>query len=265
MAEQIFQRMENAGVVAVTPMKTAAKTVALQQLSHVILEYAVSHTNTEELHTEMSQILERYQVEKGNNSLPLQRMGKLVDSRKQQLNTQVLVQALEPAPIVYRSEEDSSLKQEERTSIEKIIDLTHSLIRNLNQDILNEITSLLKMFNVKLELYYFSNYKEALELLKEHERLIYSNDLIKTFKEDNTLNFIEINKELDEEYLRDLYFTRFFDREDYKVIPTFYQYGPNHPFYKDLVIKALKENRPITNEDIDEIVRKYPYDRNLIY
>lgn len=157
------------------------------------------------------------------------------------------------------------LKQEERTSIEKIIYLTHSLIRNLNQEVLNEITLLLKMFNVKLELYYFSNYKEALELVKEHDRLIYSYDLIKTFKEDNTLNFIEINKELNEESLRDLYFTRFFDREDYKEIPTFYQYSQNHPFYKDLIIKALKENRPITEEDIDEMIRKYPFDRNLIY
>ena len=48
-------------------------------------------------------------------------------------------------------------------------------------------------------------------------------------------------------------------------IPTFYEYGPNHPFYKDLIIKALKENRPITEEDIGEIVSKYPYDRNVIY
>lgn len=157
------------------------------------------------------------------------------------------------------------LKQEERIAIEKIIDLSHSLIRNLNQKTLNEITSLLKIFNVKLELYYFSNYKEALELVKEHDRLIYSNDLIKTFKEDNTLNFIEINKEVGEGFLRDLYFTRFFDREDYKEIPTFREYGPNHPFYKDLIIKALKENRPITEEDIDEMIRKYPFDRNVIY
>ena len=30
-------------------------------------------------------------------------------------------------------------------------------------------------------------------------------------------------------------------------------------------VKALKENRPIIEEDIDEMIRKYPFDKNLIY
>ena len=165
----------------------------------------------------------------------------------------------------YLEHKKTYLKEEKRNIINLLLEVLSSLHSNLNQETFDEISKLLLKLDLNIEFYLYKNYKEALELVKEHDRLIYSNDLIKTFIEDNTLNLIEINKELNEEYLRDLYFTRFFDREDYKEIPTFYEYGPNHPFYKDLIIKALKENRPITNEDIDEIVSKYPYDRNLIY
>ena len=157
------------------------------------------------------------------------------------------------------------LKEEKRNIINSLLELLSSLYDHLNQETFDEISKLLLKLDLNIEFYFYKNYKEALELVKEHDRLIYSYDLIKTFKEDNTLNFIEINKEVGEGFLRDLYFTRFFDREDYKEIPTFYEYGPNHPFYKELIIKALKENRPITEEDIDEMIRKYPFDKNLIY
>lgn len=165
----------------------------------------------------------------------------------------------------YLEQKKLYLKEEKRNTINSVLDILSKLHSNLNQETFDEISKLLLKLDLNIEFYFYNNYKEAFELVKEHDRLIYSNNIIKTFEEDNTLNFIEINKELDEEYLRDLYFTRFYNREDYKEIPTFYQYGSNHPFYKDLLIKALTNNRPITDEDIDEMCSKYPIDRNVIY
>ena len=45
---------------------------------------------------------------------------------------------------------------------------------------------LLKQFNVKIEFHYYSNYHEALNLVKEHKADIYRFNMIKTFSLDTS-------------------------------------------------------------------------------
>ena len=130
MAEKILLRMESAGVVPVSRVKSAAKTVALQQLSKVIMEYADSRTTTEELHTRMSRVLERYQIE--NIRQVNEEVENVFESNevvKHQLSELAFVQKLEPANIVYRSEEDLTLQQEERTN--RLEQQVNDVVRNI--------------------------------------------------------------------------------------------------------------------------------------
>lgn len=73
--------------------------------------------------------------------------------------------------------------------LNKIEELEHLLIRlnnNMNQDMFNKLSMLLKQFNVKIEFHYYSNYHEALNLVKEHKADIYRFNMIKTFSLDTS-------------------------------------------------------------------------------
>ena len=139
LAEQMILRMETSGIVPKAQTVSAAKTVALQQLSQAILEYADSHTTTEELTSSVVHILKGYQNEsvrelptesyysESIRRLPSESsvVRKLI---KQQLQITEPVQNLETASIVYRSEEASAKSQDRTIQLEKQI---NEVVKNL--------------------------------------------------------------------------------------------------------------------------------------
>lgn len=118
--------METLGIVPVTQVRTAAKTVAYNQLSNVLLEYIDSGTTTEELQTKMVRVLQNYQTEtirQESSGKTVSRMIKLPPKASK------FVQKMEQAPIYYRSEETTSSKQQEKTkNLEKQV---HEVVKNL--------------------------------------------------------------------------------------------------------------------------------------
>ena len=154
ISEQILSRMEHVGVLPASQVKTAEKTVVLNKLSHAIMEYADSKASSEELQTNMVRILENYQTEllrvPGTDSTRIiynhnaevfsvenikHRVNhRLVHSIKNQKNTPKLIQAMEPAAIVYRSEEAVMPQAEEKTKqLEKQVNEVVKTIKNVEQ------------------------------------------------------------------------------------------------------------------------------------
>lgn len=136
--------------------KSVTKTVALNRLSHAILEYAQSEITSEQLQNNMLQILEDYRTElitipgadsshviynsqaesitkevlRNKNSQRL--LQSVINQGK--TSTTVSMQNLEPAPIVYRSEDTESTEQSEKTKqLEQQVHEVVKTIKNVEE------------------------------------------------------------------------------------------------------------------------------------
>lgn len=153
-SEKILSRMESIGLVPVTQTTSVTKTVAFNKLSHAILEYAEFKTTSEELQTNMMSILEDYQTETisvpgtdstrmiyDNNAelvtienLKHRVNHHLIQSVRDKGNAIELVQSMEPAAIVYRSEESAAPEQQEKTrQLEQQVNEVVKTIKNVEQ------------------------------------------------------------------------------------------------------------------------------------
>ena len=170
ISEQILSRMENIINVhdfetnsatnlvtnSVTNLVTnsVTKTVTLNKLSHAILEYAEEKTTSEQLQSNMLRILEDYQTEVitvpgesstrriYNNHAELVTIEsiknninhRMIQTIRNKGNVPVLIQAMEPAAIVYRSEEEQIPGQNEKTKqLEKQVNEVVKTIKNVEQ------------------------------------------------------------------------------------------------------------------------------------
>ena len=170
ISEQILSRMENIINVhdfetnsatnlvtnSVTNLVTnsVTKTVTLNKLSHAILEYAEEKTTSEQLQSNMLRILEDYQTEVitvpgesstrriYNNHAELVTIEsiknninhRMIQTIRNKGNEPVLIQAMEPAAIVYRSEEEQIPGQNEKTKqLEKQVNEVVKTIKNVEQ------------------------------------------------------------------------------------------------------------------------------------
>lgn len=162
ISEQILSRMDNIINVSVSDSRlltntisnTVSKTIALNKLSHAIMEYAESKTTSEQLQTNMMRILEDYQTEMislpGTDSIQMvynnraeivtieklknNMNRRLIQSIYKQGSTPALIQAMEPAAIVYRSEESTAQEQQEKTKqLEKQVNEVVKTIKNVEQ------------------------------------------------------------------------------------------------------------------------------------
>lgn len=162
VSEQILSRMENIINVhdfetnSVTNLVTnlVTKTVTLNKLSHAILEYAEEKTTSEQLQSNMLRILEDYQTEVitvpgesstrriYNNHAELVTIEsiknninhRMIQTIRNKGNVPVLIQAMEPAAIVYRSEEEQIPGQNEKTKqLEKQVNEVVKTIKNVEQ------------------------------------------------------------------------------------------------------------------------------------
>ena len=162
ISEQILSRMDNIINVSVSDSRlltntisnTVSKTIALNKLSHAIMEYAESKTTSEQLQTNMMRILEDYQTEMislpGTDSIQMvynnqaevvtieklknNMNRRLIQSIYKQGSTPALIQAMEPAAIVYRSEESTVPEQQEKTKqLEKQVNEVVKTIKNVEQ------------------------------------------------------------------------------------------------------------------------------------
>ena len=160
VSEQILSRMEN--IINVHDFETnsatnlvtnsVTKTVTLNKLSHAILEYAEEKTTSEQLQSNMLRILEDYQTEvitvSGesstrriyNNHAELVTIEsiknninhRMIQTIRNKGNVPVLIQAMEPAAIVYRSEEEQIPGQNEKTKqLEKQVNEVVKTIKNV--------------------------------------------------------------------------------------------------------------------------------------
>ena len=129
VSEQILLRMESLGLVPVTQMKTAAKTVASYQLSKVLLEHVDSEMTTEELQESMIHILQNYRTEAIKQTSVSKAFSPMVKMIKLQSKAPEFVQQMEPAPIYYRSEDQLSQEQQEKNkNLEKKV---QDVVKNL--------------------------------------------------------------------------------------------------------------------------------------
>ena len=129
VSEQILLRMESLGLVPVTQMKTAAKTVASYQLSKVLLEHVDSEMTTEELQESMIHILQNYRTEAIKQTSVSKAFSPMVKMTKLQSKVPEFVQQMEPAPIYYRSEDQLSQEQQEKNkNLEKKV---QDVVKNL--------------------------------------------------------------------------------------------------------------------------------------
>ena len=162
ISEQILSRMDNiinvsvsdSSLVTNTITNTVSKTITLNKLSHAIMEYAESKTTSEQLQTNMMRILEDYQTEVisvpgtdriqmvYNNRAEVVTIEKLKNNMNRRLiqsihkqgSTPALIQAMEPAAIVYRSEESTVPEQQEKTKqLEKQVNEVVKTIKNVEQ------------------------------------------------------------------------------------------------------------------------------------
>ena len=162
ISEQILSRMDNiinvsisdSSLVTNTISNTVSKTITLNKLSHAIMEYAESKTTSEQLQTNMMRILEDYQTEMislpGTDSIQMvynnraeivtieklknNMNRRLIQSIYKQGSTPALIQAMEPAAIVYRSEESTAQEQQEKTKqLEKQVNEVVKTIKNVEQ------------------------------------------------------------------------------------------------------------------------------------
>lgn len=144
VAEQILLRMEKSGTItsAITTAASAARPVAIQQLSRVILEYEDSQLTVEELYTNMTQILSIYRKNSIRQIQPVTKMlqtdegGAALQPGKKEIalsaykpGKQLFTAVLEPAAILYRAEEDSSGQQERRT--DRLEQQVNEVVKNL--------------------------------------------------------------------------------------------------------------------------------------
>ena len=162
ISEQILSRMDNIINVSVSDSRlltntisnTVSKTIALNKLSHAIMEYAESKTTSEQLQTNMMRILENYQTEMislpGTDSIQMvynnqaevvtieklknNMNRRLIQSIYKQGSTPALIQAMEPAAIVYRLEDATAPEQQEKTKqLEKQVNEVVKTIKNVEQ------------------------------------------------------------------------------------------------------------------------------------
>ena len=162
ISEQILSRMDNIINVSVSDSRlltntisnTVSKTIALNKLSHAIMEYAESKTTSEQLQTTMMRILEDYQTEMislpGTDSIQMvynnqaevvtieklknNMNRRLIQSIYKQGSTPALIQAMEPAAIVYRLEDATAPEQQEKTKqLEKQVNEVVKTIKNVEQ------------------------------------------------------------------------------------------------------------------------------------
>ena len=170
ISEQILSRMENiinvhdfetnSAINSATNLVTnlvtnsVTKTVTLNKLSHAILEYAEEKTTSEQLQSNMLRILEDYQTEVitvpgesstrriYNNHAELVTIEsiknninhRMIQTIRNKGNVPVLIQAMEPAAIVYRSEEEQIPGQNEKTKqLEKQVNEVVKTIKNVEQ------------------------------------------------------------------------------------------------------------------------------------
>lgn len=162
ISEQILSRMDNIINVSVSDSRlltntisnTVSKTIVLNKLSHAIMEYAESKTTSEQLQTNMMRILEDYQTEMislpGTDSIQMvynnqaevvtieklknNMNRRLIQSIYKQGSTPALIQAMEPAAIVYRLEDATAPEQQEKTKqLEKQVNEVVKTIKNVEQ------------------------------------------------------------------------------------------------------------------------------------
>ncbi len=162
ISEQILSRMDNIINVSVSDSRlltntisnTVSETIALNKLSHAIMEYAESKTTSEQLQTTMMRILEDYQTEMislpGTDSIQMvynnqaevvtieklknNMNRRLIQSIHKQGSTPALIQAMEPAAIVYRLEDATAPEQQEKTKqLEKQVNEVVKTIKNVEQ------------------------------------------------------------------------------------------------------------------------------------
>ena len=162
ISEQILSRMDNIINVSVSDSRlltntisnTVSKTIALNKLSHAIMEYAESKTTSEQLQTNMMRILENYQTEMislpGTDSIQMvynnqaevvtieklknNMNRRLIQSIYKQGSTPALIQTMEPAAIVYRLEDATAPEQQEKTKqLEKQVNEVVKTIKNVEQ------------------------------------------------------------------------------------------------------------------------------------
>lgn len=158
ISERILSRMEN--IINVHDFETnlvtnsVTKTVTLNKLSHVILEYAEEKTTSEQLQSNMLRILEDYQTEVitvpgesstrriYNNHAELVTIEsiknninhRMIQTIRNKGNVPVLIQVMESAAIVYRSEEEQTPGQNEKTKqLEKQVNEVVKTIKNVEQ------------------------------------------------------------------------------------------------------------------------------------
>lgn len=70
--------------------------------------------------------------------------------------------------------------------------------------------------------------------------------------------FSNINNEMVGKY-KEIYFRKFLDNP-----PIIYAFGYNHPVYVYLMDKAINENKPITDEDLENIMDELGIKTDLI-